>query len=198
MDEMATEQDVLNKWHSAGGTDGSAPDAKQCVAKYQIPAIVYDPTVNTSFNFEIPDSYRSDELIPVNDITISGHKQTKRFTIVFTDGTYECGVSSGYIKYHIDYGSDVILNFTTSERHWSIDAESTDTHITFTNILINIDNSSESTQQPQLEIMSSDGLRKQIGSVTLQPNKSGVLSCQPNESVYITSDLTITFQLNGA
>lgn len=66
MDEIATEQDVLDKYHNAGGSGGSVPSSDQCVTKSNLTNPAGLPS---NVTLTVSGSYRSDELVNEGDIS---------------------------------------------------------------------------------------------------------------------------------
>ena len=67
MDEIATEQDVLDKFHAAGFTGGTVPHATECVTKGNLT----NPSgLPSNASLKVSTGYNDNECVQQSDITI--------------------------------------------------------------------------------------------------------------------------------
>lgn len=132
MVEMATEKDVLDAFHAAGGTGGSAPSPTQCVTKSQLTGA----SLPAGINLSVTDNSQSNELVDVNGIKFS----KASVTITWDDQTYYAGTEGLQFKYYFNGSSSIIHDGYIGGSAGSVDISvpSGSQYVVFTQVSVRI------------------------------------------------------------
>lgn len=95
MAEMATQKDILDKFHNAGGSGGTAPSPSQCVTKGEVLSAPDEQTLGFKVGVSATD-YKDNELCAVDDVSITKANTDIKATVVWNDNGYNssCGILS--------------------------------------------------------------------------------------------------------